>query len=65
MPLTPEQKLKVQAWFKSKKVIHTCPSCGLAEWGFGDIINGNMIQTGCMNCGYIRLYLIHESMKPF
>ena len=81
MPLTPEQKQKVSAWLTSKKVNPVCPSCGNTEWGSGEIISGMpyrkdgamivgergvpMIQLGCLNCGYVKLYLVHESMKLF
>jgi predicted nucleic-acid-binding Zn-ribbon protein len=75
MPLTPEQKQKVQDWLDAKKVKPNCPSCGRSEWGFGDIItadvygsgahSGPMIQMGCLNCGYIRLYAVHKDMKLF
>lgn len=76
MPLTVEQKQKVQDWLIDKRVKPSCPSCGRSEWGFGDIITATvynspghqsvpMIQVGCLNCGYIRLYAVHKDMKLF
>jgi predicted nucleic-acid-binding Zn-ribbon protein len=76
VPLTAEQKQKVQDWLIEKKVKPNCPSCGHDEWGFGDILTTNiygasdrqsspMIQIGCINCGYIRLYAVHKDMKLF
>jgi predicted nucleic-acid-binding Zn-ribbon protein len=51
------------------------------NWGWGDIISGNaiaadgrrasgintqfMVQLVCMNCGYVRLYLVNKNMKFF
>jgi hypothetical protein len=81
MPLTSEQKEKINSWLAFKKVKPACPSCGKDDWGFGEIISGNvvagnggiatgtqsppMIQLGCLNCGYVRLFLVHKDMKLF
>ena len=56
MPLTQDQKKKVENWLISKNVVHNCPSCGQRNWTIGEIIsaptatNGNIHLGGCYYC---------------
>ena len=70
MPLAKEQIKKLQDWMVAKGVSDTCPSCGKNVWETGDIIgqipyakgaltigvSSPMVQMGCKNCGFVRLY---------
>ena len=65
MPLDPEQREKVQRYFRLNGVVPDCPYCGTAGWEPGEIIastavdgSGNtaMVQFVCNNCGHVALF---------
>jgi hypothetical protein len=81
MPLTNQQKEKIQTWLISKNANPKCPMCGKNQWAFGEIITANvvnekgktetdkispaMVQIVCTNCGFLRLHLIHKDTGIF
>jgi len=71
MPLDEAQKQKLRSWLKSRGVHPECASCGIRDWGAGEIIGAPilgpdgtrrtdshvpMVQLVCTNCSYSMLY---------
>ncbi len=71
MPLNESQKQKLRGWLRSRGIRPACASCGVEEWGAGEIISAPvldregapveemhvpMVQLVCTNCGYVMMY---------